>query len=149
MSTSFTVFYCNGKSSKYLMPNCPLPLVPVSFLYSCCPFAAAVAWFASHTAPQSRSILPLPRSGLVGRQQPPPRHLSYSRRVCSLFLSPSLSATTGCDTAAAALRWVPEPSPISSPAKSAHQVFPHPFPSTSAVRNSNLKLFSYSMPTNF
>lgn len=61
--------------------------------------------------PQSRSSLPLPRSG------------------------PSWATT--------AVRQVPSPSPISSPAKSAHQVFPLLFPVCSAKRSSQTLTSSY------
>ena len=54
---------------------------------------------------------------------PSPSHSVRSLPLSlSLSLPPSLYATIGWATAAATLRQVPRPSPISSPAKSAHQV---------------------------
>ena len=69
------------------------------------PYAAAAWLVAPPTASQPRSSLPLPKS------------------------VSSWATATATAAAAAALHQVPRASPISSPAKSAQQVFPPPFSS--------------------
>jgi len=96
------------------------------------------------------------------RRMPPSR---FTPRALSLPLSlpptPLSSPTTGWTTAAAAayaaaLRQVPTPSSVSSPATSTHQVFPPLlFPSLPFLLcetehpNPNLNLFGYLMSTSF
>jgi hypothetical protein len=106
-----------------LVPNgitqCSSSRLPPRFPFR--PYAAA-SHRRQSSVQNSRSSLPLPRSG-PRLQQPP--HPSPSHRVRALSPPPPLRATTGWATAA--LRKVPRTSPISAPEKSAHQIrYSHP-----------------------